>query len=377
MNPMAFLLVGIGSALGGMARFVISVLAIRAFGPEFPWGTLAINITGSFIIGFFGILSVEDGLLPSGENAKVFVTVGLCGGFTTFSSFSLQTLSFVESGQSGRAALYAGLAVVAEPATALNCLAGAVAAAAVDAAAEIEVMHVRVDPDAIVSSTEEVAFQRIAEHYNGTAEARAAETRAVYDAWLPTLPEPLRPRVRWQERVGAEASNLVDEAKSADLLVLSRPRQLDGSDATHAALFKSGRPLLVVPDDWDAAAGLTRRIAIAWQPADHCRRAVDGALPWLRHADAVSVIIIAERGEDTAAGEIEHLLDHAGVENVDTIGVDASGNAGAQLLVVAGDLGAAALVMGAYRHGEMVEWMLGNTTRHVLASAHIPLFLAH
>ncbi len=94
---LAYLWVALGSALGGMARYGLGLAAARLWGAAFPWGTLLINVVGSFVIGCFGTLTLPGGPLPAGAGLRIFVMVGLCGGFTTFSSFSLQTLELVRS----------------------------------------------------------------------------------------------------------------------------------------------------------------------------------------------------------------------------------------------------------------------------------------
>jgi len=81
-------------------------------GAEFPWGTLLINVLGSFVISFFGFLTGTSPRFSVPYEARVFVTVGLCGGFTTFSSFSLQTVELVRTGQAGRAAIYVAASVL-------------------------------------------------------------------------------------------------------------------------------------------------------------------------------------------------------------------------------------------------------------------------
>jgi CrcB protein len=91
--------IALGSALGGMARFWCSGVAARLIGETFPWGTLFINILGSFVIGFFATLTGPDGRVYAGTVARQFVMVGLCGGYTTFSSFSLQTLNLMSDGE--------------------------------------------------------------------------------------------------------------------------------------------------------------------------------------------------------------------------------------------------------------------------------------
>jgi CrcB protein len=104
--------IAVGSALGGMARYWCSGLAARLFGETFPWGTLVVNIIGSFVIGFFAALTGPDGRVDVGVTARQFVAIGLCGGYTTFSSFSIQTLSLMQEGEWFRAGGYIVLSVV-------------------------------------------------------------------------------------------------------------------------------------------------------------------------------------------------------------------------------------------------------------------------
>jgi CrcB protein len=104
--------IAIGSALGGIARYWGSGVAARLFGETFPWGTLIINVAGSFVIGFFATLTGPDGRVFVGSTARQFVMVGICGGFTTFSSFSLQTLNLMNDGEWLRAGANIGASVV-------------------------------------------------------------------------------------------------------------------------------------------------------------------------------------------------------------------------------------------------------------------------
>ncbi len=94
-----YLAVAAGGAIGTVGRFFLSGIIANAFGQTFPWGTLIINVTGSFVIGFFGTLTGPDGRVMVSGTIRQFVMVGICGGYTTFSSFSLQTLNLVEDGE--------------------------------------------------------------------------------------------------------------------------------------------------------------------------------------------------------------------------------------------------------------------------------------
>lgn len=105
------LLIALGGALGTLARYGVG-LAAAPFSRTLPWGTIGINIAGSMLIGFFGTLTLAQGRYPVSEPIRLFVMVGLCGGFTTFSSFSLQTLDLLRAGGYGRAALNVGGSVI-------------------------------------------------------------------------------------------------------------------------------------------------------------------------------------------------------------------------------------------------------------------------
>lgn len=103
---LAYVWVALGGAVGSMARYGLGGLVSQKFGETFPWGTLTVNVAGSFIIGFIGAVAVPEGRLSPQTRViatQLFMT-GVCGGFTTFSSFSLQTLNLLRDGEW----LYAG-----------------------------------------------------------------------------------------------------------------------------------------------------------------------------------------------------------------------------------------------------------------------------
>jgi CrcB protein len=106
-----YLYVTLGSALGGLLRYVLTRLTLP-ISTGLPWGTILINIIGSFIIGYFGTLTLQGTRFAASENTRLFVMVGICGGFTTFSSFSLQTLDLARSGAWLRALTNVVLSVV-------------------------------------------------------------------------------------------------------------------------------------------------------------------------------------------------------------------------------------------------------------------------
>jgi CrcB protein len=104
------LLVCAGGALGSGARYLVGTWAGQALGPGFPWGTLAVNLVGSFLIGAVMVLGLETGAIST--EMRIFLAVGVLGGFTTYSSFNHETLALAQRGQWGLAAAYVGVTVL-------------------------------------------------------------------------------------------------------------------------------------------------------------------------------------------------------------------------------------------------------------------------
>jgi fluoride exporter len=98
---MAYLWVALGGALGSMARYGVSGLVARLSGSALPFGTLMVNVTGAALIGIFAGMSAPEGgsLIP--VSARLFLMTGICGGYTTFSTFSLETLNLMTDGEWG------------------------------------------------------------------------------------------------------------------------------------------------------------------------------------------------------------------------------------------------------------------------------------
>jgi len=100
---MNLLLAILGGGLGSGLRYLVSGAVAQSFGESFPWGTLVANVTGSLAIGLFSTLTGPDGRWLVAPGARIFFMIGVCGGYTTFSSFSLQTLSLARDGEWFRA----------------------------------------------------------------------------------------------------------------------------------------------------------------------------------------------------------------------------------------------------------------------------------
>lgn len=108
----ALLWIFLGSGLGGAARYLAATAVLGRWGEVFPWGTLVVNVTGSFVIGFAAALLKADGRPVFESNGRHFLMTGVLGGFTTYSAFSLQTLALARAGEWFKAGVNAGGMVV-------------------------------------------------------------------------------------------------------------------------------------------------------------------------------------------------------------------------------------------------------------------------
>ena len=92
-----FLAISLGAIVGANARYWMSRSALRLLGPVFPYGTLAINVLGSFVLGFFLVWTTQRGMVD--PRWRLLIAVGFCGGFTTFSSYAFESMALIEQGQ--------------------------------------------------------------------------------------------------------------------------------------------------------------------------------------------------------------------------------------------------------------------------------------
>jgi fluoride exporter len=107
-----YLLIAVGGAIGSVARFWVNDLVTSRTAGPFPWGTLLVNVTGSFLIGFLFTLSGPGGRWQASTQSRQFFMAGICGGYTTFSAFSLQTLNLAREGEWFRAGANTAASVV-------------------------------------------------------------------------------------------------------------------------------------------------------------------------------------------------------------------------------------------------------------------------
>lgn len=265
------------------------------------------------------------------------------------------------------------LVVLAEQSGAEAALSAAYRASLALDRPRITALHVRVDPKTTILPTEEMLTEgreRALRH----AAAREAETlHAIYEAWR----RPLDPALseEWRDVVGTEASEVAKRGSGAALLVMASPTPESlghAHTAFHAALFETHRPLLMVPPAHEPRA--VRRIAIGWQDSEVCRRAIQAAAPWLRQAEDVRIVHVGEAEAEALRG-VERLFADSGVR-VTARSVRADGLTDGERLLAEAEA-ADWLVIGAYRHNRLINWVLGGVTNTVLNQAQLPVFMVH
>jgi fluoride exporter len=111
MNLYKLLIIGLGGFLGSVARYVVTKVMDGRLNPVFPYATLTVNIVGSFLLGMIYVLALRKAGLS--ENGRLFLGVGFCGGFTTFSAFALENFNLMQEKLVGTSVLYVSLSVVA------------------------------------------------------------------------------------------------------------------------------------------------------------------------------------------------------------------------------------------------------------------------
>jgi nucleotide-binding universal stress UspA family protein len=255
--------------------------------------------------------------------------------------------------------------------------------------AHVLALHVRVDSrDVAPLAGEGLSGAMIEEMMTATETeslARANAVRAMFEATVAArgvqVGEP-RPGERgatasFAAITGREEDMVAQQARLADLTVVPHPEAADdvsSSEALHAVLFDSGRPVLIAPPQAPEHVG--RRICMAWNGTAESASAVSAVLPWLERAEAVRILAADEyqrRGPaapDLAAYLALHDI-HAEVATFRPIDREV----GAGLLKAAHEFGADLLAMGAYSHSRLRQLLLGGVTRHVLEHATLPVLM--
>lgn len=266
------------------------------------------------------------------------------------------------------------LAVLDHPAPAGSLLAAARCLADLTGASRITALLVRTPPDTSIASEEILTAQREAE-LRALEAQRADAVRTEFDAWLPAT-EQAGLTAEWIDIDGIAEQIIEERGGRTDFLVVGQPARRDYGTSWHAmraALFTTDRPVLVVPPA--ATGNFGRRVAIAWRDDERATRAVLAGLRCLTRAESVFVIA-GVRSAAAAPAMPAILAEHDVNAELHIIPIGA-GAFGATLLGKAHELGADMLMMGAYEHNPLREFLLGGVTRYMLDHIDIPVLMRH
>ena len=255
----------------------------------------------------------------------------------------------------------------------------------------VEALHVRADPRAFLDYTGDAmtgeAYAQLMDAVEKEVTDKAEKARAAFDAWtreagVELASEPtaaVKVSASWAEKTGAEDRVVGRDGRLRDVIVLlSSAGQEDarGEQTIERAMFESGRPVLIVPRG--KTVERFDRIAVFWNGSKEAVRAVEAAMPLLRHAKAVDVMWVEEDVERDAVqnGLVAYLAWH---------GVAASANRfspdkrfiGELLMEEAAKAKADLVVMGGYSHSRLRQFILGGVTQHMLETAVLPVLVAH
>jgi nucleotide-binding universal stress UspA family protein len=261
-----------------------------------------------------------------------------------------------------------------------------------DFAARVELLHVMIDPEEATLVLGEgitgVTVERMIESLRAGVEARAGKARALYGihcvaAGLPVVEPDAEAQagafqVAYRQVTGREADEAAQGGRLSDLIVVAEPSsEPEGASAAtlEAALFESGRPVLMIPAT--APENLGERIAIAWDDTPEAARACGAALPLLIKAKEVYLLTGGAEDSRPKPSLLAAYLAHHGVTSKTWAFAPGEGPLGEEILGQAKQAGTDLLVMGAYGHSRLREMVLGGVTRSVIATAGIPILMAH
>lgn len=269
------------------------------------------------------------------------------------------------------------LAVPDRPEVALRVLAGAARLAELTRSGRINVLAIRTPPLSTIVPSEEILTSEHEQRIRNEEGQRADTVKQIFDDWSRTA-SASNVTTEWADIEGL-ADQLVDEwGRRADFVVLKRPtdHQLDQEyRALHAALFDTGRPVLVVPPEAPPSP-FGRRIAVAWRDDGRTRKAVLSGLRCAGKAEEIHVL--AGTRDASKPPRLPDILDEHGITaKLHVLPITGQQAFGEILLQTAHKLGADMLVMGAFARHPMRSLILGGVTRYMLAHADLPVLMRH
>lgn len=255
----------------------------------------------------------------------------------------------------------------------------------------VDVFHVRLDPRSYVDFTGDAmtgnAYAQLLDSLEQDVTAAAKRARTAFDDWLGEAGVTLADSpgtssgvtASWREQTGVTERLVAREGRLADLIVL--PNAVDSDDsrrdrAIERAIFDSGRPLLLVPGGRPFKP--IRHAVVLWNASAQSARAVEGVMPLLSQVETVDVMWVDEDvEEDSVQTGLSRYLAWHGIES-STVRLKPDDRLiGELLLEEAEKRGADLVVMGAYTHSRLREFVLGGVTQHILENAAVPVFMAH
>ena len=267
------------------------------------------------------------------------------------------------------------LVVLERPEAAAQLLHAAECLAVLTGGARVNVLAIRTPPGYAALTAEAAVSGDLVEALAAEEDQRVAKLKATFDSLVAGTGEaPFT--ARWSSVEGLADPVLGTEGRRADFVVAARPVAGDDEPtrrAFRAALFRTERPVVVVPPGRVAAFG--KRVAIAWRDDARAAKAVLPALRCLGGAERVHVLAGVRHGAGPPALP-QILVDHGVAAELHVLPIG-PGPFGRALLDKARELGADMLVMGAYAHSPLREALLGGVTRHVLAHADLPVLMRH
>ena len=255
--------------------------------------------------------------------------------------------------------------------------------------AHVTALHVRVDSrDVAPLAGEGLSGAMIEEMMSATEKEstqRSDAVRTMFDRFVqrhnvvvsaarPNAPEPT---ASYATITGREDDMVAQQARLADLTVVPHPEAGDdvsSSDALHAVLFDSGRPVLVAPVAIPASIGT--RVCVAWNGTAESAAAMLAAIPWMQKAQAVRILSADEyQRRGPAAPDLAAYLALHGIRTEGATFRPIERDVGRGMLAAAKEFGADLLCMGAYSHSRLRQLILGGVTRHVLENAQLPVLM--
>jgi nucleotide-binding universal stress UspA family protein len=257
--------------------------------------------------------------------------------------------------------------------------------------AHLDFLHVRVDAAAMVAAmatdgSGAAMVSGLVERVDEEATRREDAARQLFQRFCErerlvvedTPASQPSPTAQWLRAIGDEAYWVREYGRAADLLVVGHPADDQGVpiDTIEAALVGSGRPVLIVPAT--PMVSLPETIVIAWKAAPEAARAVTAAMPLLSKAKQIQIVTVAEEqglSDEEGARLMTNLAWHG--FNVSTRHLRPERLGAADTLLATAVAEGALVVMGAYGHSRLREWMFGGFTEHVLRGAAVPVLMMH